>query len=233
MLPNAQPGRMGKIWLRAARQVTCLAGHISPLSTGMRFESEAEDGTEAQASSRARGTQNEMSDETILKALRTEENWAEIGRQHNISRERVRKIALDHGIKKRISFEVAIALVHPFLKHANTELCWRCGAELELRKERRNQKFCTRCRKLLEAIGRAKASLRTFVATGSHIALAKAAYNIRRFGLLPEDFTSVAPTTRDKGREARSRRHLDRCQCPLCASLSSETASPSPISRAK
>src|SRR5215813_7548477 len=105
-----------------------------------------------------------MNDETILKALRTEENWAEIGRQHSISRERVRKIALDHGIKKRISFETAIALVHPFLKHANTELCWRCGAKLELRKK--GQKFCIRCRKLLEAIGRAKASLRTFVATG-------------------------------------------------------------------
>lgn len=159
----------------------------------------------------------------ILKALRTEENWAEIGRQHDISRERVRRIAAAHGVKKRMSFETAVALVQPFLEHANREFCWRCGAELQPRKQA--PKFCTRCLNLSKAIGKAKYFLRAFITTGSHFALAQAAYIIRKNGLSPEDFKRIPPKGGDKTRGRRARMHLDSCRCPDCTAVMSISAS--------
>lgn len=142
----------------------------------------------------------------VLTAIRTEENWAEIGRRHNISRERVRRIAAAHGLKKRINFEDALALVQPFLEHANKEACWRCGAEIEA--HRRGQKFCAQCLKLRDAIWRTKYYLRTFIATGSHYSLAQAAYTIRKSGLVPDDLIRIAPEGRDKKRDGRRRMSL-------------------------
>lgn len=138
---------------------------------------------------RAYGSSNpscqKVSPEDVLEALRKDDNMAAVSRQFNISRERVRQIALRGGIniknQKVHLREQNELLLKDIINHMKSDLCNRCGkspisSATQLR-------MCEACATRRRYVNTVMARVRGYITTGKLRDLNQAAWTVREFGI--------------------------------------------------